>query len=101
MKDILAKIISYREARNWSEYQLAEKAGLPQSTISSWYRKNMIPSVASLMKICDAFDITLSQLFSENEELLDLNDEQKLLLAKWATLTAEQRKAILELIDTI
>ena len=27
MKDILAKIISYREARNWSEYQLAEKSG--------------------------------------------------------------------------
>lgn len=101
MKDILAKIISYREARNWSEYQLAEKSGLPQSTISSWYRKNIIPSVASLSKICDAFGITLSQLFSDNDTLLELSDEQRLLLEKWAMLTEEQRKAFLELMDTI
>ena len=28
-----------REARGWTEYQLAERSGLPQSTISSWYQK--------------------------------------------------------------
>ena len=67
MKDILAAILEYRTARGWSEYQLAERSGLPQSTISSWYRKNMVPSVPSLEKICAAFGITLSQLFSNGE----------------------------------
>ncbi|HCG33115.1 MAG TPA: transcriptional regulator, partial [Ruminococcaceae bacterium] len=33
-----------REARGWTEYQLAERSGLPQSTISSWYKKGMTPS---------------------------------------------------------
>ena len=40
MKDVLAVISQLREARGWTEYQLAENSGLPQSTISSWYRKD-------------------------------------------------------------
>ena len=48
MKDILTAITELREQRNWTEYQLAERSGLPQSTISSWFRKGMIPTVPSL-----------------------------------------------------
>ena len=44
MKDILSTITTYREDRDWTEYQLAERSGLPQSTISSWCRKNMAKS---------------------------------------------------------
>ena len=65
VKDILSAITTYREERGWTEYQLAERSGLPQSTISSWYRKNMVPTIPSLEKICMAFGITLSQLFAE------------------------------------
>lgn len=68
MKDILSIITVYWEKRGWTEYQLAERSDLPQSTISSWYRKNMTPSLPSLEKICYAFDITLFQLFSEGAE---------------------------------
>ena len=63
MIDVLERITYYREQKNWTEYQLAERSGLTQSTISSWYRKNMIPSIPSLDKICNAFGITLSQFF--------------------------------------
>lgn len=51
MKDILTAITELREQRNWTEYQLAERSGLPQSTISSWFRKGMIPTVPSLEKV--------------------------------------------------
>lgn len=57
-KDILASITAYREERGWTEYQLAERSGLPQSSISSWYRKNIAPTIPSLKKICIAFCIT-------------------------------------------
>ena len=101
MKDILSMITEYREERGWTEYQLAERAGLPQSTISSWYRKNMVPTVASLEKICQAFGITLSQLFAENEEAVTLTDSQRLLLQRWSKLSKEQQKAIFNLIDLL
>ena len=84
MKDILATITAYREERGWTEYQLAERSGLPQSTISSWYRKNMVPTVVSLEKICTAFGITLSQLFSEGDSPVSLTESQKKLLEAWA-----------------
>ena len=99
VKDILATITTYREERGWTEYQLAEKSGLPQSTISSWYRKNMIPTIPSLEKICSAFGITLSQLFSEANDTVSLTESQKKLLERWSRLTQEQQEVIFSLID--
>ena len=99
VKDILAVITTYRESRGWSEYQLAERSGLPQSTISSWYRKNMVPTIPSLEKICDAFGITLSQLFAEEDASVSLTVSQKQLLEKWSRLTEDQQAAVFTLID--
>ena len=100
MKNILAVILRYREERGWTEYQLAERADLPQSTISSWYRRNIVPSVSSLEKVCTAFGITLSQLFAEGENgAVTLTDSQHRLIAQWARLSKEQQEAVLTLID--
>lgn len=99
MKDILSAITAYREERGWTEYQLAERSGLPQSTISSWYRKNMVPTVPSLEKICAAFGVTLSQLFAEGAVPVALTQSQKLLLERWSRLNEEQQSAIFTLID--
>jgi len=101
MKDILNAILKYREARGWTEYQLAERSGLPQSTISSWYRKNMIPSVPSLERICHAFGITMSQLFAEGESTVSLTDSQQKLLEAWSRLNEQQQAAVFALIDTM
>lgn len=99
MKDILTVITKNREARGWTEYELAERSGLPQSTISSWYRKNMVPTVPSLEKICTAFGITLSQLFAEGETPVSLTASQAELLNRWARLDEKQQSVIFELLD--
>lgn len=99
MKDILAAITKYRQERGWTEYQLAERSGLPQSTISSWYRKNMVPTIPSLEKICTAFGITLSQLFAEGDVPVSLTESQQKLLDRWSRLSEEQQAVIFDLID--
>ena len=99
MKDILAAITEYRLERGWTEYQLAERSGLPQSTISSWYRKNMVPTVPSLVKIYSAFGITLSQLFSEDDSPVSLTDSQRRLLENWSKLSEEQQAILFQLIE--
>ena len=99
MKDILATITKYREERGWTEYQLAEHSGLPQSTISSWYRKNMIPTIPSLEKLCVAFGMTLSQLFAEGDAIVSVTASQKKLLDRWSRLSEEQQNAVFLLID--
>lgn len=99
MRDILGVILTYREERGWTEYELAERAGLPQSTISSWYRKHMNPTIPSLEKICDAFGITMSQLFAEGGSPVTLTETQKRLLDRWSRLSKEQQEAIFHVID--
>ena len=99
MTDILGLIRKNREARGWTEYQLAERSGLPQSTISSWYKKGMTPSFSSLEKICGAYGITLSQLLAEGEEPVSLTENQRRLLALWARLGENQQAALLALLE--
>ena len=101
MTDILGLIRKNREARGWTEYQLAERSGLPQSTISSWYKKGMTPSFSSLEKICEAFGLTLSQFFADAEDRLALTPAQRALLDKWSRLTPGQQSSLLALMDAM
>ena len=99
MKNILKTITEYRLKRGWTEYHLAELSEVPQSTISSWYRKNSVPSLSSLEKICKTFGVTISQFLSENDDPVTLTKEQRKLLEHWAQLTPEQQEILFKLID--
>ena len=101
MIDILDRITSHRISRNWTEYQLAQKSGIPQSTISTWYRKKMLPTLSSLDKICRAFDMTMAQFLSETDGLTEITPDQRELLDKWELLSPIQKKAFLILMDSI
>ncbi len=107
--DILEKITNMREERHWTEYQLAEKSGLTQSTISSWYRKNMLPTIPSLIKICDAFGVTLSHFFLDDKETdnnststnVDLTNSQLRLLHAASKLDKNQLEALWTFLDML
>ena len=98
--DILGKIEQERLKRGWSEYMLALNADIPQSTISTWYRKQLQPSVASIERICDGFGITLSQFFQENETP-DILAEQQELFELWARMNPEQRHHLIQFLKTL
>lgn len=100
--DILERITDLRQSRNWSEYQLAEYSGLTQSTISSWYRKKMIPSVPSLERICGAFGIPLSQFFlEEDSRAAYLTPRQVELLNEANRLSPEQFDGLLQFLKRL
>ncbi|MBO5227866.1 MAG: helix-turn-helix transcriptional regulator [Lachnospiraceae bacterium] len=100
--DVLDRIIELRNERNWTEYQLAENAGITQSTISSWYRKHMLPTIPSLQRICDGFGIPMSQFFLESpEEAILLTDKQFRLLEATRKLTPEQYDRLLSFLDSL
>lgn len=99
MIDILSRISALRMERDWTEYQLAVRSTLPQSTISSWYRGRGFPSIGSLEKVCKSFNLTLSQFFAEDGEPVVLQPDQQFLLDKWAALTDAQKSALLQLLQ--
>lgn len=100
--NVLDRINQLRSERNWSEYQLAEKSGLTQSTISSWYRKNMLPTIPSLIKICDAFGISLAYFFSDDtSRCIQLSEEQFNLLKQANKLDSLQYDALVHFLSTL
>lgn len=102
MVNVLDRITELREARGWSEYQLSVKADLTQSTISSWYCKNMIPTIPSIQKICDAFEITIAQFFVEEDDaVIELTPQQRRLLAYSAKLKPEQVDALTNFLEQL
>lgn len=102
MVNVLERITELREERYWTEYQLAEKSGLTQSTISSWYRKGMLPTIPSLTKICDAFGITMSQFFLEDtKQAISLTEKQLALLEASTKLNQTQYDSLLRFLEVL
>lgn len=99
--DILVRLKQLMEEYGWSEYRLAKNANLSQSTVTNIFRRNSAPSFSTLSAICQAFNITLAQFFSDGKELIELTTEQKALLLKWSMLNEEQKALLLRVINLI
>ena len=78
--------------RGWSEYKLAKRCGLSESTVANIFRRNTVPSIATLETICSGFGITISQFFAEGD-MIEITPELKELFENWVNLTPEQKKA--------
>lgn len=78
--------------RGWSEYKLAKRCGLSESTVATIFRRNTVPSIATLETICSGFGITMSQFFAEGD-MIEITPELKELFENWVNLTPEQKKA--------
>lgn len=80
--NILKRIRQLQNESNWTIYQLSVETEIPQSTINNMFSRNTLPSMTSLTAICKAFDISLSEFFSEeNSKVILSDDEQKLVLS--------------------
>ena len=88
------------DERGWTEYRLAKNCGLNQSTIANIYRRNTVPSIATLEEICKGFGITLSQFFAD-EEMVELTPDLKEIFNRWVNLTSEEKSAVLHVLDVL
>ena len=62
-----------RKEKNWSQFELAEKADLSEQTINSIESKRLWPSEKTIIKISNALNEDVSKLFipEENSEILN------------------------------
>jgi transcriptional regulator with XRE-family HTH domain len=56
-----------REARGWSQAQLAAQSGVSKATISKVERGEMSPTAVTLVRLAGAFDLTLAGLLTRAE----------------------------------
>lgn len=89
--DVTRRIEELCKARSWSYYRLAKESGIPYSTLNTMLHKTYVPTVPSLMKICDGFGITLAQFFTVEDETANLSKKEKTCLDQWRKLDAQSQ----------
>lgn len=89
--DVIGRIKTLCEAYSWTYYRLAKESGITYSTLNSMLKKDTVPSIPTLSKICEGFRISLSQFFADDEATATLTPEQHQLMAEWNMLCAENK----------
>jgi len=92
--DTNQRIRQLMKERGLTEYRLALDSGLSKSTVSALLHRNTTPSVPTIEAVCNALGITVSQFFAEEGDSLPVNEEQRLLLQRYAQLTDAQKTII-------
>ena len=89
---VLEKITELRKERNWTLYRLAKEADVSYSTLSNTFHRDNVPSIPTLIRLCDGLGITMSEFFDEKGILknqLTVSDQN--LLADWHQLPKTDR----------
>lgn len=86
--------------RGWTEYRLSKECGLSESTIANIFKRNTLPSISTLERICEGFGITISQFFAEGD-MVEMTPEMQELFDSWVNLTANEKKAVMQIINTL
>ena len=97
--DVMGRINELCHERSWSYYRLAKESGIPYSTLNTMLHKTYIPTIPSLIKICDGFGITLAQFFDLENEKAKLTKKQRACLNRWDLLDEQSKELTLAYMD--
>ena len=98
--DVLERLKALKEHYGWSDYKVAQKAGLSQGTVSNIFKRNTVPSFTTLEAICSGFGITLAQFFADGETV-ELTEDMRELFDGWAILPPDKKELVIKLIRAL
>lgn len=85
---------------NGKQIILAEKSGIPQSTIACYYSRNSMPSASQLIKLADALEVSVDYLLGRENDygIIDLSgnfyfsDEEKEIINTYRSLSTREKE---------
>ncbi len=98
MIDIVERVKELTEKKGWTSYELSKQTGISTNTIYDWY-KGAVPSLANVVKVCEALDITVEQFFCGIGSY-KLTDDENRILQEWLLLSNLEKSAIMNIIET-
>lgn len=99
--DILERIKEFQKERGWTNYQLAQEAAMTQSTLTNMFARKTLPSITTLTAICDAFGITLSEFFNENQTAIVLSNEELDIINSYKKLSKKNKIIVTTLLSLL
>ena len=95
--NVLDKIEKLMVANDMTATELAKRAGLPSSTVSTLFSKRWEPRIKTLERLCSVFHLTLAEFFQEDID----NNEPKLIEIKFKKLSKKRQAVVQELIEEL
>ncbi len=96
--EIIDKIKQITLQKGWTIYQLSNEAGIGQSTLTNMFTRKTLPSITTLTKICNAFGITLSEFFQDEDDADNLTIKETRLLKEFRKLPDNKQDLLIELL---
>lgn len=93
--DILKRIQSLCETRNWTFNKLAAEAGLGHSALYRLQEKGYEPTLSTIQLICNAFEISLSDFFNDS---INLDFNEIILVKNYRELSNKHKSIISNLV---
>ena len=95
--ETLKRILFFLDYNHWTLYKLAKVSGISYSSLNNLFLRNNSPTISTLEKICDGFQISLREFFDYTENPLrkpGLSDEQQDLLNAYNSLSARNKELL-------
>lgn len=103
---LIEKYIPFRlqelcQKHEFSKYRLSQLTGISQTALGKILTGICTPTIPTLAKICDVFQISLAQFFAGEGTRPDLTDLQKEVLDVMDKLNEQERNILISFIRTL
>ncbi len=68
MIDVSERISELLIEKHMTKYQLSKRSGIPLATISTMIKRNTVPRLDTVYKLCEGFNVTVSYFVCDKEE---------------------------------
>ena len=96
------RIRALLEYKHWTIYRLAKEAKLPYSSLNNIFARNSCPSIATLEKICNGLNISLSDFFEYNANPLqseELTEKEQEIINAYRSLSSKDKDLFAAYLD--
>lgn len=102
-KSVGFRIKKLRNKYKWSQEDLAHRANINRTYVGQIERGEKSATIDSLEKICNAFDITLEELFKYLQSSTEYKDNATLcsIITIINSLSVENQKVVLDIISSL
>ena len=97
-EQVIDRIQYLLKFKHWTPYKLAKEADMSYSNLNNIMNRKSCPSIATLEKICNGFNISLSEFFSFTENPLrdtKLTETHQDIFNSYESLSAKNKELLI------
>ena len=95
---VIERISEMLSQRHWTIYRLAKESDIPYSSLNNLFVRNTMPTISTLIKICEGLNVSMSEFFKDDtpelSESSDLTSDEKEILKKYRTLSKADKSLL-------